>query len=621
MARKKRKAAPSAVPAKSAVPAATESTRMERILLPALGALALVCAWLAMLGGFSDGTLNIQDVFDYDTVRPWLWFRDLFLVEGYPPSGWRHGPAPYYVPDIALLFSLFGLGLGVRECLWLSSLLLPALAAGGWIAACERLFGKSPARRAAILLLHALALLLLGWGGVELFLLHAVAVYHYGTWALTPWLLWLLLRVLDADKKAPPFHPRNIAVFGALLLGLSAAVSGDLLALPHFIAPAVLGMLGLVFLKQMRGSEFLSVSAVLALSIPLGRGLHDGLVEYEARNTGLFTAPRLENLFSAPGNLLDVAAYFMIRHPLEFAVWMLFAAALAWRLFVVFRPRQTRSALFEAPRERKHLFVAMFAPASIAGALGAYYATGKNFPDFLELAEGTAAVNKHMRYVLPAVCLPLFAGWALLPWKKGLFRVRPGVLIPALALLVVLLSAPKALAIRAEGLDPFNTPFQRCFAKAANRLDWRGGISTFNERDLPAWRPAHGVEKMLPVGVLRRGAGQSVLYLDWIDTNRHYFDGAFDFVIVTGFNGRAFMRLPRGKSDEKLQCPMSELNTCVRPGARPLVLDEQSIRGAFGDPAEIVECEGVGLYHYDPPIQLDFSNLENPDGAPVGRVF
>ena len=620
MARKKRKAAPPAVPAKSAVPAATESTGMERILLPALGALALVCAWLSVLGAFSDGTLHIQDIFDYDTVRPWLFFRDLFLVEGYPLSGWRHSVAPFYFPDMALFFALFGLGLGVREGIWLFALLMPALAAVGWIVACERLFGKSPARRAAVLLLHALGLLFLGWGGEELFLLQAISLYHYGVWALTPWLLWLLLRVMDADQKAKgaAVSPRNLAASGALLLALSAAMASDSLVLPHFIAPAVLAMLGLVFLKQMRGGELLPVCGVLVLSAPLGRALHASFGFYEARNTELFTALRPGNLFSAPGNLLDLAAYMMIHHPLEFLVWTLFAAALAWRLLAVFRPARARAPMFEAPRERRHLFVAMFVPASIAGALAAYYATGKNFPDMAATPES----GKHLRYVLPALFFPLFAGWALLPWKKEFFRLRPGVLIPALALGIVLLSAPKALSIRAQGLDPFDPPFQRCFAQAAARLNWRGGISTFNNKDISAWTGAQGVEKILPVGVIRRGAGQSFLYLDWIATNRHYFDGAFDFVIVNGYGGRAFMELPRGDANDKgLQCPMSEFNTCVHPGVRPLILDDQSIRAVFGDPAEIVECEGVGLYHYDPPIQLDFSNLENPDGAPVGRVF
>ena len=120
----------------------------------------------------------------------------------------------------------------------------------------------------------------------------------------------------------------------------------------------------------------------------------------------------------------------------------------------------------------------------------------------------------------------------------------------------------------------------------------------------------------MPVGVLRRGAGESFLYLDWQVTNHHWFDDDFQFVVLNTFNGRAFGLPPR--TNEK-GCPADNPSPCVPEGHSALFLDEAAAKGAFGEPAEVVECAGIGFYHYDPPLR--FSLPDNPDFAQVGRRF
>ena len=71
MARKKRKAtSPASAP--SPPPVATESAGVERILLPALGALV----WLALL----DGTVAPRAILHPDSVTPRVFFRELFQL-------------------------------------------------------------------------------------------------------------------------------------------------------------------------------------------------------------------------------------------------------------------------------------------------------------------------------------------------------------------------------------------------------------------------------------------------------------------------------------------------------------------------------------------------------------
>ena len=585
-------------------------------LLPGLGVLALVAAWLAALGGFSDGTLRLWHLFELDSLRPWLMFHDAFLSEDYPVRGWRHGVAPFYFPDFAVLWGLFAAGLGLREGMLLYALLQPALAAGGWILVCDRLFGKSPARRAAVLLLQALALLAAAWRGEDLFLVQTMFGARYGSWALLPWLLWLLLRTLDAGgAKAGPFHPQKLAAGGALLAGLVLAVASDLTFLPWLLAPAGLALLFMVGLKKARGNDFFLFAAVFVLCVPLGRGLHRSFGFAENRNTEAFTSFNPERSWTALADLGGAFAYGAGRNPAEALAWILFAVAAAWLGLSVFRPSRPLAKFFIPPKTRAGIFVALFVPLSAAAALGAVVATGNAVPrQWFEFNLNTA-----LRYVLPALYFPLFAGWALLPWRPGLFRVRPAPAACACFAAVVLLSAPKALAIRAAALEPFNTPFHQCFNAAAGRLGWRGGIASSGMTHPLTADAGNRVESMTPVGILRGETGRSRFYLDWTVYNRHHFSGDFQFVVANGFNGRVFDRLPHAA--EERGCPPSGAEECEIVSSPALILDDAAIRGAFGEPDEIVDCAGVGLYHYDPPIRLDFSATDNPDFAQVGRIF
>ena len=195
--------------ARSAQSAAPEFNGASARLLPLAGFAALVFAWVAALGGAAEGDVNIYSVFDFDTVRPWLTFRDAFLMDAFPVHGWRLGTAPNYIPDMALSWAIFAAGAGPVAGIWLYTLAQPLLAAGGWVLVCDRLFGKSPARRTAVLLAHALCLLLLAWNPPGVFLIWAMSVYHSGTWALIPWALMLLLIALgdNSTKNSTPPPP------------------------------------------------------------------------------------------------------------------------------------------------------------------------------------------------------------------------------------------------------------------------------------------------------------------------------------------------------------------------------------------------------------------------------
>ena len=617
MARKKRKTAPPAAPA--AVPAAAEPAGMERILLPALAALALICAYVAALGAIPSGSPDMRGIFNFDNAFPWFVFRDVFLSDAWPASGFRRNVSPFDFPETATLWTLWGLFGDIRAGIWLAPAAYAALSVCGWILVCDSLFGKNPVRRAAVILLHAPALLTLAWRGQDVFSPQLWINFRYGTWAVLPWLLWLLARAMESApgaKAARPPWPR----LAPPAIALAVMVESDPAILPWFVAPALFSLLCLLWLKKMRAAEFGGLAAAIGGGVVAGFLLRKIPPFAPHRSEGEYLGLNADKMLYALSNMSVELSDIAARNVPETFAWLAFAVVALWRLSVALLPAKrggrggARHALFgipASPNPRFHLFIAIFVPASAAACVAAVVATGNFHQNYWR--ENLAPA---LRYLYPTFYFPLFIGWALMPWRVPLPRKSAKALAAGAAVLAIALAAPRAASFTLAGADPFNSPLQKCFAENARRLGWKGGIATAFFSLPFAANPESGVEKMMPVGALRRGAGESLLYLDWQTTNRHWFDDEFQFVVLNIFNGRVF-GLPPRQSDRG--CSVESPSPCAPQGHNALFLDESAARGAFGEPAEVVECAGVGFYHYDPPLKFDLP--QNPDFAPVGRRF
>ena len=566
--------------------------------LPALGALALVGAWLAALGGVVDGAISLNYVVNIDTVRPHLIFRDLFTEDGFPFSGWRQGDAPFYFPDNFLLWPFFGLGAGLVFALCLFPLAQSAFAAVGWILVCDFLYGKSPVRRFAVLALHAACFLTLAWRGGDVHFSLIVWGWHYGAWAAAPWLLWLSLRLLSG-----PGAPGAAAALAAVL---AATVASDLLIVPWFVAPAALSVVLLSGKGGFNRRACFAFFAALAVGVVVGRALFHLVPDIKGASPA---ALNLEKFGFAVRATVQNHWAIVSRNPAEALLWAAFAFVALRRAAAVFRPGARRNlppTLALSPGGAGK-FMALFVPAAMLFALFAPLATGTVI-SFAEIAgESGDFVGRHNRYSLPFLLFPLFVGWALLP-GAGLPRAKSAAVGVFAALLLA--SAPKAARVDFAALDPFNTPFHQCVAENARRLNWRGGISTPFIGLMLVENSAASVLRMLPIGVFRRPqAGQSFMVVDSPASNRHRFNGEFQFVVVNFLNQRAFYDAPLPGEDGDL----------FQPDLANYLLDPETARAAFGEPREEIDCAGIGLFHYDPPLKFDFSHLENPYLAPVAR--
>ena len=617
MAKKKRaKPPPHSLPAAESPPASAR----DAWIVP-LAAVALVVAWLGALGGVVAGTTDIRALFNVDTLHSWMVFRDAFLLEGYPASGWRHGVSLFYFPEYAVLWPLYALGMDFRAAMIGMTLIYAATSAVGWALVCDSLFGKNSVRRALVVLLHAPPFLILAWAHSDIYSLQLRVVFHYGAWTLAPWMLWLFIRALNA---LPQGRRRSAGEGAGVWKNLAAAavllallVASDLIIVSWFAAPALFALLCLRLLKKIRWEDFFPFAVATAVGVAVGLVLREIPDFPPHRDTESFLSFNPSRTLSALSGMLYEFSRFAARNPFSALVWCAFAAIALWRLSRL-RPGRAKGADSGAtkwlgvPDSRAHWFAALFVPAAAAASVAAVAATGNFIPTYFD-----ADLSPSFRYFAPLLFVPLFVGWALLP-GAGALAGRGKLVVAAGAAAVALTAAPRALPLEFDKLDPFNTPFHQCFAENARRLKWNGGISTgFLALPLAANPPA-AVERILPVGALRREAGNGFMYVDWTVFNRHWFSGEFQFVTVNDYRGRTAMQEP---TPRRPACAPDARDACVPRGHEALFLDDAAVRGAFGAPAEIVECEGLAFYHYDPPLQFDFSQSQNPDFARVGRGF
>ena len=483
---------------------------------------------------------------------------------------------------------------------------------------CDALFSPNLNRRILVILIHALPLIYMAWLGSDIFLIHAMPIFHYGTWVTVPWLLWLSVCILGENNNSEK-RPYRFAV--GLFILLAVVTASDLSILPWFIAPAIVAVLLLYvpgankkgdaatqkFLLDVIGSGFL-------FGFLLGR-VDIGGTEMVAHDR-ILSGFSLKYLTYTIENVLVFMGKLGWRHPIAAIVWLAFMFFILSKMYFVLSHWRKSNFRLSLPKS----FIALFVPLSIAATFSAVAVSGNfTFPDVPSLyaALGAGLSRAYIsvrqwdhgyygyivRYIVPPMFFPLFIGWALfLPAKRNL-------LITMTAIITVV-AAPKAMTMEWKSLDPYSSPFFQCYRDTAKRLKWKAGIASTVLSTQMAIDPDNPVKRVMSVGVTH-GREQSFLFQNWVVGNRQWLKKPFNFVAINGYRGRVYDVTP-GWPDRV--CQANEWNKCFPVNHSWLILDGAAARGAFGEPTEIIECEGIGFYHYDPPISVTHSRI-------VGNLF
>ena len=586
--KKHRKAPPKQ--ARAAVPVEDLSARARYWPLLAGGA-AMALALAAAAGGILQKTAIDVNILVGDWVSAQALFVSLF-VQDYPANGFRGGVAPHYL-ELGIWFLLASF-LPVEAVWFLCPLIIKSLAAAGWVVVCRRLGGGMLAQ-SGVLFACAAQWLLFSYGKNELFFLTITSVAHIAAWAATPWLLWASLGYSRA----------RLCFLFALL---AAAAAGDMLIAPWFVVPALVATAFLRWRGLIPARQAVILAATTVAAVVVGRLLHQVFTPFvSSGNEGNYLSLAPDLLFATIVEFL----FFVSRLAVLFwhlgLIWLAFVILWAWVGWKIARRSRNATAVF----------ISVFVFLSMAGGPAAAIASGLvNAPT--DLTDSIGHVIE-ARYMLPALYLPLFAGWPLLlviaGWES---KIKPSLRRWAPAAMAASAAAVAAPKIPTEPISFFDSPFAVCLRENANRLHWRGGIGSFGFFYNAIIDPQNPIERALPVenlGVLSERYRDIPLVVVWDGVNRHHFSGEFQVVAVNHYKERRFPFPPESEADE---C-RGEKCSSQNPGGVQIsrFVDAETARAVFGEPAEIIECEGVGLFHYAPPVRLDFSDRRQTKDFPA----
>lgn len=573
------------------------------IALLAAACAVLVLAYFATLAGLADGTIDMSFVVGSDTTNSWIPLQAVF--HGYYSfwqSRWGTANAFLDIILIAPFYWLFGYVWGI----YLFSLFITCLSAAGWILLSSAVFGKSAARAAFVIAAHSLPLLYMGWFGGDIFYLMLLPTFRFTPWSAAPWLLWLAVRCLQTGK-------------GGFLAALAAATAFMTLSnqsmIAWFCAPLVAALLIMLYADgkgagKKRGSakqnpsRLKTTMAAVVIGTITGR-MAASAVPFAGRHYSdrVYSAPEFGHIIDTIGNLLEYAWIVAKGNPISAMVWLAFVVVAGRGLLISLRPK--RGAVLISV-ERRVLF--LFVPLAMAATFGAIVATGL-FPfwdvesffqaggfdgkRYMEIQTNETAIGIAARYLLPVIFLPLFFGWVLyMP------TLRPLVIGISLALMAAL-AIPKAASLDFAKVNPYSHPFYDCLHEAAEKYNAKGVISAADSREVFAY-PHWQWDSYISAGAAR-GGENSFLYMD--RTYRFRIkEGSFDFVISNADKGKFSYSSP---GREPRICDYGNWHQCVRQVHPAIILDGQAIRGAFGEPQNIIHCPGnSAIYHYDPPIVI-----------------
>jgi hypothetical protein len=217
--------------------------------------LALAASLWAVYAGLGSAPGRADFLFDSDGLFLPALYEDLF-VDGYPWSGWRFPPAPYYFPDMAAFFALRA---AIPSLPWAvlayAALQLLLLVAGLHAVSSAWLGGRHRAAQGLLTLAVALLAQLYAAGHFRPLEFFVVSAHHGGAACLAFAGLALLLHLLSR-----PWRPWSL---GALALLGALAAASDKVFLAMFTGPALAALGVLAVLGRLPWRRALALGALV----------------------------------------------------------------------------------------------------------------------------------------------------------------------------------------------------------------------------------------------------------------------------------------------------------------------------------------------------------------------
>ena len=578
-----------------------------------LGWLAMIMSFVAALG-FAD-TETAHYILIGDSVNALAGFSGI-LSDEFGADGFLFNYAGYF-PDVLLSLPLLWLGLEPHIALAAYAFLWAALMATGWMLVCERLGGGAIIQSLSLFAV-ALQFLVLAYPGGEFVVLPMLVLHHGGVWAIIP---WMLLSVINAHS-----YLGKITLFALLV----ACELSDLIIAPWFVAPCIVALIISTYKRIIHKTYATECCVVMIAATIIGylaRNIN-WLFTLQGVNTNKTSIPNMINHLKNDWSLLNV-------YPIFATIIIIYFILMAYMSIRILMERKKNRKNKKA-RKKSYSYSSLDIQSSIiltvlilTGIMAAsYLGKFKLLTYLVEKDSPLQYIITSFRYAMPFYNLPLFVGWCLMPiFYKALLKNKvnipiliidkisrpPPLYIPiGIAAIIITFSIYPIIELKNKNLNPFNSPYMKCINANAKQYNWTGVIGVYNWWNLPLLDKSNSIKQLLPIEIAAydKETNAPLVVVNWNTVNRHMFHGEFQVVALDNYNGNDFSVMPRNIYDQcSGKCNFTEKHPFHR-------IDESIAKIAFGKPDKILECEGVGLYYYDPPIKLNFKNYTKQTDYP-----
>ena len=202
----------------------------------------------------------------------------------------------------------------------------------------------------------------------DIFLIHAMPIFHYGTWVTVPWLLWLSVCILGENNNSEK-RPYRFAV--GLFILLAVVTASDLSILPWFIAPAIVAVLLLYVPGANKKGDAATQNFYWTLLVPafysvsFWGGWTLAATEMVAHDR-ILSGFSLKYLTYTIENVLVFMGKLGWRHPIAAIVWLAFMFFILSKMYFVLSHWRKSNFRLSLPKSFIALFVHCQSPQHLA---------------------------------------------------------------------------------------------------------------------------------------------------------------------------------------------------------------------------------------------------------------
>ncbi|QMU55886.1 MAG: hypothetical protein GKS04_01610 [Candidatus Mycalebacterium zealandia] len=546
---------------------------------------AFVFSIAAVYGALFAGDLFPRGLlFTSDFATPYLMWNDISsgaVAFGDIFNEWNFQKVstPYIFTDLPFLWVIYSItGGGLAAGTHIFGVLILLLNTVGWFFLCRFVFRENPSRGNLVFILSALTYTFLAYGSSDLFGVVFFPIAHFSTWSLVPFCVLLFLSAALSRTVV-----RNVGLSVILAAVCAAVFSSDIIFAIWFAAPAFAAAALILVLFRNRG--FIAPAVAVAAGFFCAHFTREIFINSGDVTIQFSGFGKPEHIQDAAS---DIAVWFSeaaLRHPVLSIIWIIFFLLLLYSIFKgIFGTKKP------AP---ERLFAWLFLLFSPPAAAGAAILTG-NF--FIEVSpESLFAV----RYFLPVLFIPLFAGWAFLPDMTRDFFKRSRFFIVA-PIFLILVSLPGVLKFKqnSSAFAEYYPEVARCFDENFSSRGLKKGISTYWWGKSLMGTSKTGVE-IGHVYVYANPNRRAQLFSWRYGISNKFFEGPFDFVIANSGKFRPDQDYCEGTVG-RYGC---RIFSSKRDPIQSYLLSPANALRHFGrNPSSVFECGGAQVLVFDPPL-------------------